>query len=161
MGSGGTSAASTTGNADTDLQARAEAAKAVCGRCTVRANCLSYALETMPEGIWGGTTQEERCAARRSSGRRVGGQSRGRVNAAMTGEPAVRAGHAAGQRVTSGWIADELAGRRGGCGAAARGAPVMITLLDRFADDEIPVPDGSSVTELRAFHAAWRSELMA
>jgi WhiB family redox-sensing transcriptional regulator len=41
-----------------------EAAKAVCSLCAVRANCLSYALEAMPEGIWGGATQEERRAAR-------------------------------------------------------------------------------------------------
>ena len=44
-----------------------EAAKAVCGLCAVRANCLSYALEAMPEGIWGGTTLEERHALRRRS----------------------------------------------------------------------------------------------
>ena len=37
----------------------------------------------------------------------------------------------------------------------------MIATLDRFTDDEIPVPDGSSVAELRAFYAAWRSELPA
>lgn len=48
-----------------------EAAKAVCGPCAVRANCLSYALEAMPEGIWGGTTLEERRAARGSSLRRA------------------------------------------------------------------------------------------
>jgi WhiB family redox-sensing transcriptional regulator len=36
------------------------AAKAVCARCPVRANCLSYALITQPDGIWGGTTREER-----------------------------------------------------------------------------------------------------
>ena len=36
----------------------------------------------------------------------------------------------------------------------------MIATLDRFADDEIPVPEGSSVAELRAFYVAWRSELM-
>ena len=42
----------------TGLAARqAEAAKAVCGPCAVRANCLSYALEAMPEGIWGGNCQ--------------------------------------------------------------------------------------------------------
>ena len=35
-------------------------AKAVCGRCEVRNECLSYALRTMPYGIWGGTTREER-----------------------------------------------------------------------------------------------------
>jgi hypothetical protein len=39
-------------------------AKAVCGSCEVDKNCLSYALETMPHGIWGGTTREERIAMR-------------------------------------------------------------------------------------------------
>jgi WhiB family transcriptional regulator, redox-sensing transcriptional regulator len=39
-------------------------AKAICGRCPVRQNCLSYALLTMPDGIWGGTTREERIAMR-------------------------------------------------------------------------------------------------
>lgn len=37
----------------------------------------------------------------------------------------------------------------------------MIATLDRFADDELPVPDGSSAAELREFYAAWRSELAA
>jgi Nucleotidyl transferase AbiEii toxin, Type IV TA system len=37
----------------------------------------------------------------------------------------------------------------------------MIATLDRFADHEIPVPDGSSAAELRAFYATWRSELTA
>jgi WhiB family transcriptional regulator, redox-sensing transcriptional regulator len=50
---------------------QAEAARAVCGPCAVRANCLSYALEAMPAGIWGGTTEEERRAARGSSVRRA------------------------------------------------------------------------------------------
>ena len=36
----------------------------------------------------------------------------------------------------------------------------MISTLDRFADDAEPVPEGSSVAELRAVYAAWRSELM-
>lgn len=35
----------------------------------------------------------------------------------------------------------------------------MFATLERFADDEIPVPEGSSVAELRAFYAAWRAEL--
>jgi WhiB family transcriptional regulator, redox-sensing transcriptional regulator len=75
---------------------QAEAAKTVCGGCSVRANCLSYALEAMPEGIWGGTTPEERRAVRRSSSRR----SRGTAAAAATGQSAAQAGHAAGQRAT-------------------------------------------------------------
>lgn len=35
----------------------------------------------------------------------------------------------------------------------------MIATLNRFTDDELPVPDGSSAADLRAFYAAWRSEL--
>jgi WhiB family redox-sensing transcriptional regulator len=66
-----------------------EAAKAVCGPCAVRVNCLSYALEAMPEGIWGGTTQEERGTARgRLISRRVNAQSRDMASASMTGENA-------------------------------------------------------------------------
>ncbi len=37
----------------------------------------------------------------------------------------------------------------------------MIATLDRFTDSEIPIPDGSSAAELRAFYAAWRPELTA
>ena len=36
----------------------------------------------------------------------------------------------------------------------------MIATLDRFTDDEIPMPRGLPVFALRAFFAAWRSELM-
>ena len=35
----------------------------------------------------------------------------------------------------------------------------MIATLERFTDDDIPVPDGSSAADLRAFYATWRSEL--
>ena len=41
-----------------------DAAKTVCGRCVVSDDCLSYALRVMPDGIWGGTTKEERIAMR-------------------------------------------------------------------------------------------------
>jgi len=37
----------------------------------------------------------------------------------------------------------------------------MIATLDRFTDNEISVPDDSSVAELRTFYATWRSELEA
>jgi hypothetical protein len=37
----------------------------------------------------------------------------------------------------------------------------MMATLDRFTDDEIPVPDRSSAADLRAFYATWRSELAA
>jgi WhiB family transcriptional regulator, redox-sensing transcriptional regulator len=81
-----------------------EAAKAVCRPCAVRANCLSYALEAMPEGVWGGTTLEERHAARRRSVRRrqASAQSPGMISAALTGESATCAGHAPQQQVPDG-----------------------------------------------------------
>ena len=70
-----------------------EAAKAICGPCVVRANCLSYALEAMPEGIWGGTTPEERRTARRRLCRRpASAQSLSTVGAATAGESTAAAG---------------------------------------------------------------------
>jgi WhiB family redox-sensing transcriptional regulator len=43
------------------------AAKAVCQTCEVRKACLNYALETNQEnGIWGGTTEDERRRMRRT-----------------------------------------------------------------------------------------------
>ena len=81
---------------------QAEAAKAVCGDCAVRASCLSYALETMPEGIWGGTTEKERRAQRGAWIRRAKSWPGCMVSAEMAGEPAARAGHAAGQRIPFG-----------------------------------------------------------
>jgi WhiB family redox-sensing transcriptional regulator len=40
------------------------AAKAVCRVCSVRASCLSFAIENRQDGIWGGTTLDERHALR-------------------------------------------------------------------------------------------------
>jgi hypothetical protein len=44
-------------------------------------------------------------------------------------------------------------------GFAPRVLADMLATLDRFTDSEIPLPDGSSAGELRAFYSAWRSEL--
>jgi WhiB family transcriptional regulator, redox-sensing transcriptional regulator len=44
--------------------AQVSSAKAVCRRCAVNTACLSFSLETRQEGIWGGTTGEERLAMR-------------------------------------------------------------------------------------------------
>ena len=49
------------------------AAKAVCRGCAVRAACLSYGLQTRQDGIWGGTTTEERGAIRQAHLLRPGG----------------------------------------------------------------------------------------
>ncbi|SEG72767.1 WhiB family transcriptional regulator, redox-sensing transcriptional regulator [Thermomonospora echinospora] len=41
-------------------------AKSVCAQCPVRAECLDWALRAgEPDGIWGGTTPEERRYLRR------------------------------------------------------------------------------------------------
>lgn len=43
-----------------------EAAKDVCGQCTVAHKCLEFALDTNQEaGVWGGYTEEERRVIRR------------------------------------------------------------------------------------------------
>ncbi len=40
---------------------REERAKAICAECSVRADCLDYALRIRePHGIWGGLTEVER-----------------------------------------------------------------------------------------------------
>jgi WhiB family transcriptional regulator, redox-sensing transcriptional regulator len=38
------------------------AAKAICGRCSELQMCLSCAVRTAQDGIWGGTTKDERRA---------------------------------------------------------------------------------------------------
>ncbi len=44
-----------------------EAAKAVCVRCHVRPECLEWAMDTGQEaGVWGGLSEDERRALRRS-----------------------------------------------------------------------------------------------
>ena len=47
---------------------QASKAKAICATCRVRRECLVFALRTgQVYGIWGGTTEHERAAARRVS----------------------------------------------------------------------------------------------
>ena len=42
-------------------------AKAVCGGCEVRSQCLQWALDTAQDaGVWGGLDEEERRAIRRA-----------------------------------------------------------------------------------------------
>ena len=42
-------------------------AKEVCNDCPVRLRCFDYALSAHMQGIWGGTTAEERQALRENS----------------------------------------------------------------------------------------------
>jgi WhiB family transcriptional regulator, redox-sensing transcriptional regulator len=56
----------TTGAASEQIQQ----AKAVCRRCDVTAQCLAWALNTQQDaGVWGGKTEEERRALRRTQQR--------------------------------------------------------------------------------------------
>ena len=38
--------------------------RAMCGRCLIRTDCLSYAMANEKYGMWGGLTQEERTFVR-------------------------------------------------------------------------------------------------
>jgi WhiB family transcriptional regulator, redox-sensing transcriptional regulator len=52
---------------------QAAQAKMVCAGCTVCVQCLEYALETGQEGVWGGTTEDERRSLRRARQHRARG----------------------------------------------------------------------------------------
>jgi WhiB family redox-sensing transcriptional regulator len=47
---------------------RAVAAKAICKTCPVINDCLQHALENYEQGVWGGTTDNQRRHLRRSLG---------------------------------------------------------------------------------------------
>ena len=58
--------AGTTGAALEEIRA----AKALCARCPVQAQCLAFALETNQDaGVWGGASEEERRELRRKVAR--------------------------------------------------------------------------------------------
>lgn len=48
--------------------ANERAAKAICAECPLRLPCALYAIQTGPQGIWGGTTESERLGIRRGRG---------------------------------------------------------------------------------------------
>jgi WhiB family transcriptional regulator, redox-sensing transcriptional regulator len=44
-----------------EREAREDRAKEICAECTVREQCLDYALAVRePHGVWGGTSEQER-----------------------------------------------------------------------------------------------------
>ncbi|QFG23521.1 WhiB family transcriptional regulator [Actinomadura sp. WMMB 499] len=50
------------------LREQERAAKAICGNCPVQVDCLTWALRVgEPDGVWGGTTPEERRHLRRTA----------------------------------------------------------------------------------------------
>jgi hypothetical protein len=88
---------------------RVAVAKAVCGGCPVREQCLSWALAHLPDGIAGGLTEHERrTEARRRRGRAPADQIAARPQCATPSElsAAGRAALAAGASVRD--VADEF-----------------------------------------------------
>lgn len=53
---------------DADLERAVGRARGVCAPCPERAPCLSWALANDVDGIWAGTTTDERKAYRRANG---------------------------------------------------------------------------------------------
>lgn len=47
-------------------------AKIVCDGCPVRVECLAWALALGEQGVWGGTTDDERAALRAAAARPAG-----------------------------------------------------------------------------------------
>jgi len=57
---------------------QSERAKAVCGSCPVRGECLRWALDTCQDaGVWGGLDEEERRVIRRQRRRAFAERARG------------------------------------------------------------------------------------
>ena len=78
-------------------QRQAETARALCGLCPVRPQCLAFALATSEaHGVWGGTTEEERRRLRQAghhagaTQRKAAGDSGREPAATAAGPPARR-----------------------------------------------------------------------
>lgn len=46
---------------------QADEARAICARCLVQAECLTYALDNREQGVWGGTDEADRRAMRKAA----------------------------------------------------------------------------------------------
>ena len=51
-----------------ELRAKVNVAKTICNRCTFVEPCLEYALRNDVLGIWGASTEKERCQIRKTRG---------------------------------------------------------------------------------------------
>jgi hypothetical protein len=124
------------------------AAKAVCARCPVRAECLAWALAALPYGVAGGMSEQERSQARArrrrncQSGRRVFGRPAGGSPAevAAAGRAAIRAGRTprevarefeVSERTAMRWAAQtRVSGRTGSSVEGSHGgnrAPLLVS----------------------------------
>jgi WhiB family transcriptional regulator, redox-sensing transcriptional regulator len=77
-------------------------AKAVCATCQVRRQCLQYALAThQVDGVWGGTTEDERRLHVRRERERQQQRERRDVARQRRAEPGGRGGRGRGARIRS------------------------------------------------------------
>lgn len=106
--------------------ARVAEAKAVCARCVVTAECLSFALVAISDGVAGGLTARERAQLRRESlvPAAVGSSGTPRTGVDELIVEALMAG-----RWVSGPSARELAAAAVGLHAAGRGSRWIATHL--------------------------------
>lgn len=51
-----------------EIGSNAVEAKRICSECPVRVQCLEYAVEHYEEGIWAGTSRQQRQRLRREEG---------------------------------------------------------------------------------------------
>ncbi|WP_372452717.1 WhiB family transcriptional regulator [Pseudonocardia nigra] len=92
-----------------EFEVQVSIAKAVCAGCPVRAECLSWALAALPEGIAGGMTEHERRVLK--AGRRGARRPRGRLSQRPVGgsrDEVAAAGRAA---IAAGLSVREVAAR--------------------------------------------------
>jgi DNA-binding CsgD family transcriptional regulator len=95
-------------------QKKTERAQTICGRCTVRPQCLEWALSTGQwSGVWGGLTEGERRTL-----------ARGRIDRARSYELCIKEQELIEQRLVDGLtyreIADELGVGHSAVGRACR-----------------------------------------
>jgi len=91
-----------TGDSGAEHDRQVAAAKVVCGRCPVRAECLAWALDALPYGVAGGLSEterrQERIRGRRAHGRACRAPERPvsgtQAEVAAAGRAAIRSGHA-------------------------------------------------------------------
>jgi hypothetical protein len=117
------------------------AAKAVCTRCPVRAECLAEAVLRIPYGIAGGLTAEERRGLHESSG---GAPAPELLAEAARVENGTRRRAALGRvLLTAGWSTRRVAGH---CGVSERTALRWATDL-RTSSAAVDVPNRDSKSE--------------
>jgi hypothetical protein len=126
--------------------AQVRAAKAVCARCPVRAQCLTEALARIPYGIAGGLTEHERRTLRRSDRHPTTGRTAAAVRAEVEAvlrdgpRPGLTARTAARERAR---VGQALLATDRTAGQVARACGVSTRTVQRWAT---PTTTGTGTT---------------